>query len=261
MKEILSITQIQQFIDEGFVSLEGAFPETTAAQCRNILWKEMGLSPDRPEEWKEPVIRLGMYSQVPFVQAANTEALHTAFDQLVGAGNWLPCGSMGAFPIRFPSAIEPNDTGWHVDASFPGDDASAFSEWRVNSRSRGRALLMLFLFSDVGENDAPTRVKAGSHLDVAALLSREGAKGLSFSELAARLDELPERREALVIGKAGTVYLCHPFLVHAAQAHRGRVPKFMAQPPLLLKRELRLDDNAPLTPLEQSIAKGIGRIL
>jgi hypothetical protein len=40
----------------------------------------------------------------------------------------------------------------------------------LNLRSRGRALLMLFLFSEVGPDDAPTRVKVGSHLDVPPFL-------------------------------------------------------------------------------------------
>jgi len=34
-------------------------------------------------------------------------------------------------------------------------------------------------------------------------------------------------------GDAGTVYLCHPFLVHASQPHQGYCPRFLAQPPLL----------------------------
>jgi hypothetical protein len=42
----------------------------------------------------------------------------------------------------------------------------------VNVTSRGRALLMLFLFSDVGELDAPTRIRSGSHLDVAPLVGK-----------------------------------------------------------------------------------------
>jgi hypothetical protein len=42
-----------------------------------------------------------------------------------------------------------------------------------------------------------------------------------------------DRPEALATGDAGTVYLCHPFLVHAAQRrHHGTAPRFMAQPPL-----------------------------
>jgi hypothetical protein len=42
--------------------------------------------------------------------------------------------------------------GWHIDVSFPGLNSSReerrdFSDWRANVMSRGRALLMLFLFS------------------------------------------------------------------------------------------------------------------
>jgi hypothetical protein len=62
-------------------------------------------------------------------------------------------------------------------------------------------------------------------------LKPEGQQGLSFMQLAQRLHNLPERKEALATGKAGTVYLCHPFIVHAAQDHHGTSPKFMAQPP------------------------------
>jgi hypothetical protein len=93
---------------------------------------------------------------------------------------------------------------------------------------------MLFLFSDVGENDAPTRIRVGSHLHVPELLAPAGEEGLSATELgiaAARLTSaMPE---ATATGTAGTVYLCHPFLVHAAQPHHGGTPRFLAQPPLI----------------------------
>lgn len=140
---------------------------------------------------------------------------------------WAPCMSMGAFPVRFPSEKDSEDTGRHVDASFAGKDPNDFFAARVNIKSKGRALLMLFLFSDVTELDAPTRILKGSHMDVARLLKPEGDAGLSFTELAQKLPDLPVRPEALATGRAGTVYLCHPFLVHAAQRHRGTEPKFM----------------------------------
>jgi hypothetical protein len=38
--------------------------------------------------------------------------------------------------------------------------------------------------------------------------------------------------EAAATGPAGTVFFCHPFLVHAAQTHHGATPRFLAQPPL-----------------------------
>lgn len=256
MKEVLNKAQIDDFIHKGFVRIDHAFDASLAAAAREILWKDMGCDPKDPASWTKPVVWLGMYSQPPFVAAANTPLLHAAFDQLAGEGNWLPCGAMGAFPVRFPTTADTGDTGWHVDAGFPGDDPNG--QWRINWRSKGRALLMLFLFSDVDELDAPTIIRAGSHMDVARVLREEGEQGLSFMELAMRLSSLPAREEIMARGKAGTVYLCHPFLVHRAQVNRGKEPRFLAQPPLLLKRDLQVEgDMEGLNPVERAIRMGV----
>lgn len=244
MEEILNSKQIENFLNKGFICIENAFSQEVAAAARDILWKDLGMDRNDPSSWKKPVVRLGMYSQAPFVESANTTVLHRAYDQLVGANNWLPCYAMGTFPIRFPSNENPGDAGWHVDASFPGSDPDNFFEWRINVNSKGRGLLMLFLYSNVGELDAPTRIRAGSHLDIARLLLSKGEEGLSFMEVAGKLEKLPFREEVFATGKAGTVYLCHPFLVHAAQPHQGKNPKFMAQPPLLLRNDLHIDGDS-----------------
>ena len=256
--EELTTEQINRFINDGFVKIENAFPTEIADECRSILWKAMQCDPNNPGTWTQPVIRIGELGLEPFKKAANTHRLHNAFNQLAGKGNWLPRVTLGSFPIRFPCKEPAIDTGWHVDASFPGDDVNNYFEWRVNMRSKGRALLMLFLFSDVAEQDAPTIIKVGSHLDVAKILGSEGEKGLSFMELARKLDKLPKREEALAIGKAGTVYLCHPFIVHAAQNHHGATPKFMAQPPLLTKNDFNIyRTKNDFCPVEKAILKGL----
>jgi len=258
MSEILSKKEIQQFIDSGFVRIENAFPKEIADAAVDILWNDLPFDRFDPTSWTEPVVRLGMYAQQPFVDSLNSNKLHLIFDQLIGKDRWIPCRNVGTFPVRFPAARQPDDTGKHVDASFPGDEPGNYFEWRVNIKSRGRALLMLVLYSDVSENDAPTVIYEGSHIDVAKVLSKEGDAGLSFTELAGRLGGLPERKEVYATGKAGTVYLCHPFLVHSGQAHSGSNPKFMAQPPLLLKGELGvLDTKAVYPPVEQAIRLGL----
>lgn len=229
----LEPAQIDQFITDGYVKVDDAFPRALADAAREILWRATGCSPDDPSTWTQPVIRLGMFTEPPFVEAANTPRLHAAFDELVGRGRWRRCGAMGTFPVRFPSADDPGDAGWHIDVSF-GTDAADFLSWRANIHSKGRALLMLFLFSDVGEDDAPTRIRAGSHIDIARQLAPAGDAGLTLRELAA--DDFAGSAHRPVVnatGDAGTVYLCHPFLVHAAQPHRGIRPRFLAQPPLL----------------------------
>jgi len=229
----LNNADISRFITEGFVRIDNAFDPATAAAARDILWAEMGLSPNDPSGWTQPVIRLGMHAQPPFVAAANTPRLHAAYDALVGEGRWIAPKAMGTFPVRFPSRDDPGDAGWHVDVSF-GTDNPDFMQWRVNVVSRDRALLMLFLFSDISEKDAPTRIRAGSHLEIARQLMPHGEAGLTLGELAADgFASTANCEELLATGPAGTVYLCHPFLVHAAQPHRGTAPRFMAQPPLL----------------------------
>jgi hypothetical protein len=169
----LAPAQVEQFITDGFVRIDGAFPRTLADEARAILWRATGCSPDDPATWTQPVARLGMFTQPPFVEAANMPRLHAAFDQLVGPGQWRRPAAMGTFPVRFPSVADPSDTGWHIDMSF-GTDTPDFMSWRANIHSRGRALLMLFLFSDVGERDAPTLIRVGSHADIARQLAPAG---------------------------------------------------------------------------------------
>jgi hypothetical protein len=233
----LSDPQIKQFVHDGFVKIHRAFPRQLADEGRSILWRDTGCDEANPTTWTKPVIRLGTYGQEPFARAANTPVLRQAFDQLAGPGRWQPRTDLGTFPIRFPSPDDPGDAGWHVDSSFPPDagDTSDYLNWRINVFSKGRALLMLFLFSDVGENDAPTRIRVGSHLDIARILAPQGDGGLSLKEVVTvpGFAETAARREVLATGDAGTVYLCHPFLVHAAQPHRGTRPRFLAQPPLM----------------------------
>jgi len=256
--EQLSTEEINRFILDGFIKIEHAFSTELAEECRNILWKASGCDPDNPATWTKPVIRIAELGLEPFKKAANTAILLRAFDQLVGKGNWLPRETLGSFPIRFPGEVPAGDTGWHVDASFPGAVPNDYLEWRINVHSKGRALLMLFLFSDVSEQDAPTRIKRGSHLEVARILEQAGEKGLSFMQLAQKIEGLPKHEEVLATGVAGTVYLCHPFLVHAAQDHHGTSPRFMAQPPLLSSKDFNIHETEKeICPIKQAILNAI----
>lgn len=229
----LTPAQIDAFIADGFVRIDNAFPRALAEEAAVTLWRDAGVDPDDPASWRAPVIRLGHYGQPEFRAAVNTPPLHAAYDQLVGERRWVSPRALGRFVLRLPVLEAPGDDGWHIDVSF-GTESPDFLDWRANVSSRGRALLMLFLFSDVGEGDAPTRIRAGSHLDIARQLAPAGEAGLTLRDLAADgFAGSAHRRQVLATGPAGTVYLCHPFLVHAAQPHRGTRPRILAQPPLL----------------------------
>ncbi|MEU9112939.1 phytanoyl-CoA dioxygenase family protein [Streptomyces sp. NPDC048483] len=253
------VVDVDRFIEDGFVVLRGAFPEAVAEECRAIMWPDTGCDPDDPGTWTEPVVRLAGYGDEPFRRAANTPALHEAFDLLVGPGRWAPRDGLGTIPVRFPHPDPPGDDGWHIDAGYHPDGAPPWPPW-VNVHSRGRALLMLFLFSEVSEDDAPTRVRIGSHRSVPRLLAPYGETGLSFFDvgetgLYEATEQLPEM---LVTGRPGDVVLCHPFLVHAAQPHKGTTPRFMAQPPLLPAEPITLErPDGAYSPVELAIRRGL----
>ncbi|GAB0101935.1 phytanoyl-CoA dioxygenase family protein [Nocardia sp. JMUB6875] len=261
---MLTDAQISDFITDGFVKVENAFSPELAAAGRDMLWRATGCDPDDPATWTQPVHRFPDFSMPPFVAAANTPVLRTAFDQLVGSGRWMPRNSLGGFVIRFPSDQPPGDDGWHIDASFPGDDPTAdpfdYLQWRVSLRSKARGLLMLFLFSDVEPDDGPTRIRVGSHLRIAKALEPLGERGATVvsAPMVEAYGSTADLPEAYATGRAGDVYLCHPFLVHAGQSHHGKNPRFLAQPPLHTVEPCVLDrPDGAYSPVEQAIRRGL----
>ena len=188
-----------------------------------MIWSELGrhgVTAEDPATWTEPVVRIACPEGGPFAEAGTRPALWEAFDQLIGPGRWWRReGVGGTIPVRFPSLADPGDAGWHIEASYERD-----GHQRVNVNSRARGLLVLYLFSDVDEASAPTRIRPGSHLDAARVLAPAGEDGLPWIEAAsAAADASAARPTALATGQAGDVFLCHPFLVHAASwPHRGR---------------------------------------
>lgn len=263
---VLTRGEIERFVAEGFVRLDAAFTRELASAAVDGLWELLDEDRDDPSTWTSPVSRIAGAASPALDAAIAGPRLCGAIDQLVGAGRWRPRQhGYGSFPVRFPSVTDPGDAGWHIDGSFEHGDAPPPWNYWVNERSRGRALLLLMLFSDVGEVDAPTRIRVGSHLDVAAVTGDLGDEGAPFVDVAARAGHAEGRPEVLATGRAGDVYLCHPFLVHAASfPHRGERPRFIAQPPVEFADGLDgydLDDpSADWSPVATAIRRGRDRL-
>ncbi|MEV6768346.1 phytanoyl-CoA dioxygenase family protein [Nocardia sp. NPDC051030] len=251
--------QIAQFIEDGFVCVEAAFSRSIARQCLEIMWPDTGCDPDNPTTWAKPMVRLPGYDAEPFRRAAQMPVLEQAFDQLVGPGRWVRRSGLGTIPVRFPHADPPVDDYWHFEGSYIPEGWAGHSF--TNYRSRGRALLMLFLFTDVTESDAPTRIRVGSHLAVPGHLLPYGEEGIDATRIEETgvLEATAESPLAYATGRAGDVYLCHPFLIHAAQANSGDAPRFMAQPALEATAPLEIDRaDGAYSPVERAIRLGLG---
>ncbi len=165
---------------------------------------------------------------------------------LIGPGRWWRReGLGGTVPVRFPSEADPGDAGWHIEASY--EEAG---QWRVSAGSRDRGLLALYLLTDVEPDGAPTRLRPGSHRDVPPILAPAGDDGMEWLPAAQQAARASARRPtALATGRAGEVFLCHPFLVHAASwPHRGRFPRMIAQPAVALHGQYALQAAPGETP-------------
>jgi len=210
---------LKAFISDGYAKVEQAAPRSVAEAARAVLWRQLGLSPDDPDRWSASVRWASdLTGEGPFGELLRSPALAAALDRICGTGGWSPRGSLGNIPVRFPVSPPDDDRGWHIDANTPQPDGS----WAVTGRPH--TMLLLTLLSDVGVADAPTRIRVGSHHDVARVL---GPDPVDIAEMGRLVDDATARRAVVhATGEPGDMYVVHPFTVHAADEHRGRTPRF-----------------------------------
>jgi hypothetical protein len=251
---------VDRFVRDGFVVVRAAVPDGLVGRCRDEIDDQLraqGVDPADSATWSFPVVRLACPETPSFAAAGTQDSLWNLYDELLGDDTWWRRqGVGGTIAVRFPSSVDPGDAGWHVDASYRGSDGL-----RLNVASKERGLLCLFLFSDVSDDDAPTELKIGSHLDVPLVLAPSGDQGMSFVELA---HQLPvgcfERPSAFATGQAGDVFVCHPFLVHRATwPHRGAVPRMVAQPGVAIHEPFSLTGQDDPCPVERAILHALGK--
>lgn len=261
VRSVLTPTEIERFVADGYVVMRGAVPRRTVEECWSEIAADLrrrGADPDQRDTWTSPVVRIDCPYTPAFAAAGTQPRLWEAYDQLLGAGTWHRVPVVGGtVPIRFPVPGDPGDAGWHVDGSFEIDGT-----FGLNVHSRDRGLLCLFLFSDVSPDDAPTEIKVGSHLDLPPVLEPFGEAGADFITVAQSLPSSTfARRSAFATGAAGDVYICHPFLVHRATwPHRGDRPRAIAQPGIATKQPFALDpdaDPAAVSPVERAILQAL----
>jgi hypothetical protein len=260
--EIDHVTGMRTFIDDfcenGLLVVRGAVAPDVVRECANVIENDLrarDVDPRDPKTWTEPVVRVPCPEGGPFVAAGTSPALWKMYDALLGPGTWVQRkGVGGSIPVRFPSENDPGDAGWHIDGSYDVE-----GKYWVNVHSRYRGLLALFLFTDVGKDDAPTEIIVGSHLDIPRLLAPYGEPGVFFADV---VRDLPastfKRPRAVATGHAGDVYICHPFIVHRATwPHRGVRPRIIAQPGVEHHQPFALHNDPDICPVERAILRGL----
>ncbi len=245
----------ESFARDGLAALRGAVDAASVASVRERIWAEAsyrrGIRPEDPTTWARvpPSLVKRLREEEGLFEPLWTEPVREAIDALLSGRSWARPAVLGQLLMSPPDAtrwVLPHKV-WHTDFPAPA--------WVAESAP---GVQLFFLLGDVGPEQGGTLFVAGSHRLVAELPERrkQGYAGHSAElrrALRARVpwlrelwteDADPEARRRFLdeeathegvplrvresTGRAGDVYLMHPWLVHNASPNLGPTMRIMA---------------------------------
>jgi hypothetical protein len=251
----LTGAQVQSFLDNGYLIVRDCLDLDVAQRWTTQAYERLGYDPHDPATWAKDIVWMDHHQQRPVRELAPK-----AWDTLlavVGGEARLETRVMGkprthfssinsfawsdAFIINFrrgadqlwqpPSA---RVSGWHKDGSY----------FRHFLDSPEQALLTIVLWSDMRHQGGGTFIAPDSVRVVARLLA-EHPEGLEPGEIDFQALVGECRRFEELTGNAGDLIILHPFMLHASSQNVLGVPRFMTNPPIVLKEPLNYNRANP----------------
>lgn len=249
--EILSDAQVQSFLDNGYLVVKNCLDPTLAQKWVDDGFTRLGYDPDDQGTWTKDIVWMDHHHKLPVHELApkawaaicdlvgGEERLETQVMQIESA-HFSTINSFlwsDAFVANFhrgadqpwqpPSA---DVTGWHKDGSY----------FRHFLDSREQALLTIVLWSDMRHQGGGTFIAPDSVRVIAKLLA-EHPEGVApgdfkFQEIISQCQRFEE-----LTGEVGDFVILHPFMLHASSQNTLRRPRFMTNPPVVLKEPMNLN--------------------
>jgi hypothetical protein len=237
----------------GIIKIEDAFGEREARRMRDVVWNELrgryGIERDDPATWdRHPPTGLRSSKRSRAFAPICGPAVADRLDALFGAGNWRRPQHFGNVLVTMPSGGEwrvPHRV-WHTDfvPTLPTDGLTGCLP----------ALKLWALVDDVEPGGGGTPQLAGSHLAFARYLQRSGERDQTrarngflrshpwlyaltrddgdrdrndtFMRVGADVDGVT-LRVVECTGRAGDVYLTHPWVFHSIATNASARPRLM----------------------------------
>ena len=261
-EKVLSPEDIEHFLVHGFVKVSQALDQALIKKSVALMWDRLGYDPLDSSTWVEDKIHMPSHHEFRVQDVAPRAFL--AICELCGGEDRINVPHWGdGFIANFhlgeglpwvpPSA---KAGGWHKD----GDSFLHF----LDSPEQG--LLTVVLWSDVQSRGGATFVAGDSVGPIARYLAAhpEGVNpNIGFEKGGFPhhkfINECQDFQEAT--GKAGDVYLLHPFLLHASSNNALKLPRLITNPCVSFKEPMQFDrpNEKDFSPVELAILRALGK--
>jgi hypothetical protein len=253
---VLTDEQVQHFLDKGYLVVPDCVDLNLAQRWINGAFDRLGYRQDDPSTWEKEIIWLD-HKERALVKDVAPKAWAALLDVVGGedrlepqelklpvSGHFTSINSFewsDSFIVNFKRGAgepwqppSPAVKGWHKDGSY----------FRHFVDSREQALLTIVLWSDMRHQGGGTFIACDSVRVVAKLLHEhpEGipANGFDYPSILAQCHDFVE-----LTGKAGDFVILHPYMVHASSQNVLGIPRWMSNPPIVLKEHMNLNRPNP----------------
>lgn len=265
---VLTDSQVEQFLHKGYLVVEGCLDHGLAKEWTDRVWKRLGYDPQDPSTWQKDIVWMNRETVMP-VREISARAWGAICD-VVGGEERIDPQTMGIESQHFTTinSFEWSDAfivnlcrgadkpwvppsaradGWHKDGSY----------FRHFLDSREQSLLTVLLWSDVAPRGGGTFLATDSIPVVAKHLfdHPEGVEPDYFGRLIDKCTEFVE-----INGPVGTFAILHPFMLHASSNNHSGKPRFMTNPPVILRDHMHFnrEDSADFSLLERATLHALG---
>jgi ectoine hydroxylase-related dioxygenase (phytanoyl-CoA dioxygenase family) len=252
---VLTDEQVQSFLDNGYLVVKDCLDTNVAASWIAEAYDRLGYDRNDPSTWAKDIIWMDHQNHLPVHKVA-PKAWDALLDVIGGedrlepqvmgikSGHFTSINSFlwsDSFIVNFHRGADqpwqppsPNVKGWHKDGSY----------FKHFLDSREQALLPVVMWSDMLHEGGGTFIAPDSVRLMARYLAEhpEGVnpKDFNFQGLISQCTRFEE-----VTGTAGDVAILHPFMLHASSQNTIKQPRFMTNPPVVLKEPMNLNRENP----------------
>lgn len=268
--KVLTKEQVQHFLDQGYLVVKGCFEPEFARRWVDEAYTRLGYDSHDPATWEKEIVWMDRQNRLPVKEISakawdaicdvvggearleetvmEIESAHfTTIDSFEWSDAFIVNFKRGADqPWQPPSA---QVGGWHKDGSY----------FRHFLDSREQALLTIVYWSDVGQQGGGTFIAPDSIRHMARFLA-DKPEGVSPGDIPSQaiIEQCSDFVE--ITGDVGDFIILHPFMLHASSQNSSGKPRFMSNPPIVLKEPMNLNraDPADFSLLEQATLHYLG---